>query len=1131
VKNVIKSKTEVTAEVDVLLPLGKRKLDTGVVFLSRKKASLPFVKNVIESKTEVTAEVDVFLPLGKRKLDTGLVSSRKYSTVPPQSAPTLSSPFKSNSESSLPADNADTDHFPLDFDGNVDPSVNINDIAFHNQEMASSDWENSNSQLLNDPEEQSVTEVAQELCNNSDPSSDDDNDEVSSEEEYYGGNSVDEIESVTSVDDDNVSSADNMRCDEQDELIEEEDGVDYNLLKQWKDHQKTGLLLLSNNAAYQCQVELLFLLKKHAASMKLYDDIMDWAHKSVLELKHNFKDKPKKRKAVVKSLLKQYDLCSFCPKRNSLILPSSGKKTEVVTHDVRQAIYSLLSDPNLMDDNRLIFSDQDSPFIVPEESPAVITDVHHGSAYYEAYHRLIKNPKREILCPIALYGDKSHITTNGNLTIEPMQMSLLIFNLATRFMPSSWRTIGYLINMSNIPKGATPLDKANDYHASLAVILEQLKEIQESGGIAWQLSFKGKQYDVVFKFPIMFISGDTEGLDKFVGRFQVRTGRVKKLCRYCDCPFLETGNPYWKSKYYHNDDFVQLLKNKDVEGLRKQSHHCLIRNIMNELQFCTVQRGLRAAVPADFLHCVQQGMHIFALEGMFGIQRKSAASQKKKKTKKGEVVATVFVGSADADDRTTNRVFNDNMQHWLDDLIKKYGKFLQHQSDSNLPRLYFPTGICGQQKKAGHEYQGVLMLLLVFFLSKDGERIEAQVGTDLTTAYIHLLELLIMFEEFLKCREFDREEILQVKRWVPAFLLHFKETINRSEGCKFNRIKTHLMLHIADDLLLLGPALGTDSSSGETRHIYSSKRTCQNTQKRSETMHFQSGHRYVEGIAIDRAWDNIEQNKLPSAPPAVDTNKVTAGTHKFSGQTYYVCRDGVFCSASKKKRMPAKWHSSSTLEDVFNVVVESILPHVEMQIIPIYTEFRAVCEIDTFDRLGTTNRSSTQIYRANPCYQDNTWHDWVNVDWEDSGIIPAHLLVFIRLDKVKHPFEVNGTWVESPGYYALAHMIAQPLTSVPKDSEEKNFLAHQASVLFYWARKMQLTVERSRWQTLEKYERSKAFSKPIIGVIDVHAFSSPCIGVPFDAESKDDPHAYLFIKCRETWPQVLMDHINKKKII
>jgi hypothetical protein len=104
--------------------------------------------------------------------------------------------------------------------------------------------------------------------------------------------------------------------------------------------------------------------------------------------------------------------------------------------------------------------------------------------------------------------DKSHITTNGNLTIEPMQISLLIFNLATQFMPSSWRMIGYLINISNIPKGLTSLDKVDDYHASLAVILEQLKEVQESGEITWQLLFKGKQYDIVFKLSIMFISGE-----------------------------------------------------------------------------------------------------------------------------------------------------------------------------------------------------------------------------------------------------------------------------------------------------------------------------------------------------------------------------------------------------------------------------------------------------------------------------------------------------------------------------------------------------------------------------------------------------------------------------------------------
>jgi hypothetical protein len=50
----------------------------------------------------------------------------------------------------------------------------------------------------------------------------------------------------------------------------------------------------------------------------------------------------------------------------------------------------------------------------------------------------------------------------------------------------------------------------------------------------------------------------------------------------------------------------------------------------------------------------------------------------------------------------------------LDSMARRVGCFLSHQSDPGLPRTHFPFGVTGGTKLSGDEYQGVLLVLLLF---------------------------------------------------------------------------------------------------------------------------------------------------------------------------------------------------------------------------------------------------------------------------------------------------------------------------------------------------------------------------------------------------------------------------------
>ena len=53
----------------------------------------------------------------------------------------------------------------------------------------------------------------------------------------------------------------------------------------------------------------------------------------------------------------------------------------------------------------------------------------------------------------------------------------------------------------------------------IRILLGSLVDAQRGSGIAWRLSYQATCFDVVFKLPVLFIVGDTEGHDKMCGKF------------------------------------------------------------------------------------------------------------------------------------------------------------------------------------------------------------------------------------------------------------------------------------------------------------------------------------------------------------------------------------------------------------------------------------------------------------------------------------------------------------------------------------------------------------------------------------------------------------------------------------
>ena len=154
----------------------------------------------------------------------------------------------------------------------------------------------------------------------------------------------------------------------------------------------------------------------------MYSELLKWARQSAENGVQFDKQEYPTRETLVKQLRSKLDMDGLEPTVKRIELPKSKTMYDLVLLDIRQAIYSLLTDAELMVPENLLFPNGD-PFSVPTNPDEwgdahIIRDVNDGSVWYEAYQLYVKDPKRDVLCPIILFIDKTFLDRNSEAEIR-----------------------------------------------------------------------------------------------------------------------------------------------------------------------------------------------------------------------------------------------------------------------------------------------------------------------------------------------------------------------------------------------------------------------------------------------------------------------------------------------------------------------------------------------------------------------------------------------------------------------------------------------------------------------------------------------------------------------------------------
>ena len=497
-----------------------------------------------------------------------------------------------------------------------------------------------------------------------------------------------------------------------------------------------------------------------------------------------------------------------------------------------------------------------------------------------------------------------------------------------------------------------------------------------------------------------------------------------------------------------------LVDRKDLIALKNMSQHTFT-NTFWKLRFGLHNKcGIHGAMPIDMLHTIMLGT----------LQRTTAC-----------FFDQVGPGSMAAQS--------------INDLSKEYGELLSRQSDRNMPKTKFFTGI-QHGKIMGMEHEGVMLLLATVLQSAHGRELlgdqqgvfgNKETGKDHQADWRMITESLLGWLMWLKSPSMKKAHLIAARKKHRTLMYLLKNTLRRTKGMGFKIPKFHQILHIIDDILEFGVPSVLDTGVNESHHKLS-KIAALLTQKKQEVFDYQVSCRTEEMQLLAYAeeemqgrplWEYWDGHKHAAAVTELADPEASTG-----GATFLVHFDEEVGNHNLVSKIRINNPNGLVVESEFvNFVAE-----LQYKVGDLPVEVR------------THHKRGGELFRAHMNYRGSVWRDWVMIDFGDDGRYPARIGGFVDLrglSDANESFSYGGIDNVTRGVYA----IVEYADFVEEDEEDE-------SLIFV--------------RLLKKVGRihNGAVTRLSYWLVDVESFAATITVVP---DIGGAPNAYLLVKSREEW--------------
>jgi hypothetical protein len=237
------------------------------------------------------------------------------------------------------------------------------------------------------------------------------------------------------------------------------------------------------------------------------------------------------------------------------------------------------------------------------------------------------------------------------------------------------------------------------------------------------------------------------------------------------------------------------------------------------------------------------------------------------------------------------------------------------------------------------------------------------------------------------------------------------EVSPRQRAMGTNTIKTHLVLHICEDMMDHGVPQNVNSAYAKSAHIPLAKETARKTQRRTSSFTKQAAHRYVENLVISLASSDMVSDHVKKQIPTATV--CTPGALSLQGRGFFIT------SSPDDASVPIfRWDRKMKNDDITKDFLEPfVMAHLTQNLVPRMPNRKLKCSTEFKSAKG-------DLYRAHPnIYDGRPWNDKAMVDWRKiTHPLPAFIHTFIDLRDVpvRGLVAVNGQKYV-PGIYAVVH--------------------------------------------------------------------------------------------------------------
>ena len=748
--------------------------------------------------------------------------------------------------------------------------------------------------------------------------------------------------------------------------------------------------LLPETALSPWEEKLLILITDNGISLTVYDAIMQWASTAA---KDKYEFNGPSVTTVLKKMTDRYK--SFVGDRQTktvLTVADTSEAVNIYKFNAKQQIQRLLLDDTLMSD--ALWKGANDVNSTREED-RVYAELNTGSWWIETERRMHDKLKVEnhYLCPLIFFIDGTHADEKGRLEVEPVLLTLGNICSSKRRTDKAQILLGFIPTYPRCSE-----ERARDrrfkktkpkyltyYHRCLEIILSDVKKLcEEENGVLMDVVGLGK---VHLHFEVAMFLGDTKGQDMLCCMYASKSADLNRVCRQCDKSSRDLDKIGVPTRSFRQDEIHDIVSNA-ITVLRERRPGTIqaVRDKLKEISQYEVHtslnfsyggdpQGIYGCTPFETLHVYYLGILKYLLISVYGYLEVHEITRDwlKERYRDDSVPSPKdYLKSRPSQKKETTKVRTDILER----RIRLVRICCNRQSDRNVPRTPFNSGVTSLAKLTGQEYPGLCLLTMLTIeglVSKNSE-VERVISL--------LLWLSISLDCLLTREVYNAKQLLDLDKKIKIYMFLYRSFVGPQREavseCGLRIIKFHALSKYVMQIRKFGSSNNFFGGFLESSLKAIVKRPTKRTNKQQNRFVNDLMTRYYESLILAQSKQTMCEQLLKNGPIKSQEELVAPISLDSAAVKYVIGKSCYYCKYDKKKETWETWINGTNQRRLFHPLKDDAKGNSWVRFICDEATELKYLQVRLSFQLDVSVSGSTlhDTFRCHPNFHSREWFDF-----------------------------------------------------------------------------------------------------------------------------------------------------------